>query len=196
MNNLIDYVKVYDDVLSESTCNNLIEAFNKNTVTTNPFYRKSSNKWNEDYRNFLEADITVVPQFSSLVLPIYEKAKVIHNTYNSECGRFFPEKYGFEDLRMKKYEANNFDQFGWHTDVGNYASARRYLVMFFYLNDVESGGETQFQFSGDYSKTVDFTVNPKRGRMVVFPPMWMFPHRGCMPISGPKYILSTYAHYQ
>lgn len=52
MNNLIDYVKIYDNVLSESTCNNLIEAFNKNTVTSNPFYRKSSNQWNEDYRNF------------------------------------------------------------------------------------------------------------------------------------------------
>lgn len=196
MNNLIDYVKVYDDVLSEALCEELIYNFDKYDTTKSPFYRQSKNSWDEDYRQFYEFDISHIIDFSHLILPVYNVAKNIHARYSKECGRFFPEKFGFEDLRMKKYEANNVDQFGWHADVGNYASARRYLVMFFYLNDVESGGETQFQFSGDYSKTVHFTVKPKRGRMVVFPPMWMFPHRGCMPISGPKYILSTYAHYQ
>jgi hypothetical protein len=61
--------------------------------------------------------------------------------------------------------------------------------MFTYLNDVEEGGETEFE------SEFGFTVKPKQGRMVVFPPMWMFPHRGKQPISNSKYILSTYLHY-
>ena len=39
-------------------------------------------------------------------------------------------------------------------------------------------------------------IDPKKGRLVMFPPMWMFPHNGKPPISGPKYILSTYLHYK
>ena len=61
--------------------------------------------------------------------------------------------------------------------------------MFTYLNDVEEGGETEFLSNGE------FTVKPKCGRMVVFPPSFMFPHRGRKPISNSKYILSTYLHY-
>ena len=30
------------------------------------------------------------------------------------------------------------------------------------------------------------------GRLVVFPPYWMFQHEGRPPVSGDKYILSTY----
>jgi len=196
MNQLLDYIKVYDDVLDENICQNLIDTFETFNPQKSPFYRQSKNSWDLDYRQFYEFDIARVVEFNHFINPVYNVAKNIFARYNRECGRFFPEKMGFEDLRIKRYDANGIDQFGWHADVGNYASARRFLVMFFYLNDVEEGGETEFQFSGDYSKVPDFTVKPKRGRIVVFPPMWMFPHRGCMPISGSKYILSTYAHYQ
>jgi hypothetical protein len=56
-----------------------------------------------------------------------------------------------------------------------------------YLNDVEEGGETVFE---------GFIIKPKIGSMLVFPPLWLFPHRGNPPISNTKYILSTYLHYK
>ena len=195
MNQLIDYVKTYD-ALDTSICSDLIEIFEQNNPTTNPWYRHSDKEWAEDYRSFLEAEITRVPEFQNFVTPIYNVAQAVYNQYKQDVGAFFPEKVGFESLRMKRYDANSHDQFGWHSDVGDYASARRFLVMFFYLNDVEEGGETQFEFNRDYDKSIHFTIKPKCGRIVVFPPMWMYPHRGCKPISGAKYILSTYAHYQ
>jgi prolyl 4-hydroxylase len=195
MNQLIDYVKTYD-ALDPSICSDLIEIFEQNNPLTNPFYRQSNKTWNEDYRNFLEADITHIPEFKNFITPIYNVAQSVYQQYKQEVGTFFPSTVGFENLRLKRYDANDYDQFGWHSDVGDHASARRFLVMFFYLNDVESGGETQFEFSHDYDKSSHFTIKPKCGRIVVFPPMWMYPHRGCKPISGPKYILSTYAHYQ
>ena len=46
-------------------------------------------------------------------------------------------KYGFEAIRMKKYMPNNIDEFKEHVDVGDYASARRFLVFFLYLDDNE-----------------------------------------------------------
>lgn len=186
---LSDYVKTYD-ALDPEVCADLIEIFEQNNPTSNPWYRHSEHRWTEDYRSFLEADITHIPEFKNYVMPIYNVARQVFAQYKKDVGTFFPDEVGFENLRIKKYNDNSHDQFGWHSDVGDYASARRFVVMFFYLNDVEDGGETQFQFDNSL-----FTIKPKRGTAVVFPPMWMFPHRGCKPVSSSKYILSTYAHY-
>jgi len=35
-------------------------------------------------------------------------------------------------------------------------------------------------------------VKPQCGRLLMFPPYWMYQHQGLPPISGEKYILSTY----
>ena len=77
--------------------------------------------------------------------------------------------------------------FDTHVDVQDYASARRFLSFMWYLNDVDSGGKTVFN---------ELTIDPKQGKLVVFPPLWMFPHRGEAPDDDPKYILSTYLHYK
>lgn len=190
MNNLSDYVKVYDDVLSPEICNELIRVFDELNPVKTPYMRKSEYEWDTDYRSFLELDLSHQHEFKEFIPDYYARVRQVYDHYKSVTpSTYLPHKFGFEDARMKKYEANQHDQFGWHSDVGDYPSARRYLVMFAYLNDVDEGGETEFE------SEVEFTVKPKQGRMVVFPPMWMFPHRGKQPISGPKYILSTYLHY-
>lgn len=190
MNNLAHYVRVYDNVFDESTCNKMIELFDKETPVTTPYMRKSSHQWEQDYRSFVELDVSLQDSYKDLIDPYYARVRQVYEHYKSVVdSSFFPSKFAFEDARLKKYEANDHDQFGWHIDVGDKPSSSRYLVMFAYLNDVEEGGETEFQ------SEFEFTVKPVRGRMVVFPPMWMFAHRGKKPISGPKYILSTYLHY-
>ena len=57
-----------------------------------------------------------------------------------------------------------------------------------YLNDVAEGGETSFS-------NLQLSVSPKRGRILIFPPTWMFRHAGLPPVSSDKYILGTYLHY-
>jgi prolyl 4-hydroxylase len=85
---------------------------------------------------------------------------------------------------LKRYRNDGDERFQPHFDsVGPVAN--RYLVFLWYLNDVADGGETAFV-------DLDLAVRPKAGRLVVFPPYWMFQHEGRPPISGDKYILSTY----
>ena len=57
-----------------------------------------------------------------------------------------------------------------------------------YLNDVTDGGATEFT-------ELDFEAQPKKGDLLMFPPIWMFPHRGHLLNSGKKYLLSSYLHY-
>jgi hypothetical protein len=189
MKNLADYIMVLDNVLSKETCEILIDAFDK---TEDLVIRDS--KWNQDYKSFKEINLTTNPEFAEAQQVFYDKTQEIYDFYKKHCKvEFFPEQIGFEDVRMKRYDANDLDQFGWHTDVGDYASARRFLVMFYYLNDVEEGGETIF--NDKINNEINLTIKPKQGRIVVFPPMWMYPHKGMKPISGSKYIVSTYCHY-
>ena len=63
--------------------------------------------------------------------------------------------------------------------------AARYLVFLWYLNDVADGGETVFV-------DIDMKVAPRAGRLLVFPPYWMYQHAGLPPVSNDKYIISTY----
>ncbi len=61
----------------------------------------------------------------------------------------------------------------------------RYLVFLWYLNDVDEGGETAFV-------DIDMKVAPRAGRLLMFPPYWMYQHAGLPPVSNDKYIISTY----
>jgi hypothetical protein len=50
---------------------------------------------------------------------------------------------------------------------------------------VEAGGETRFP-------QLDLKVEARAGRLLMFPPYWMYQHEGLPPQSGDKYIISTY----
>jgi prolyl 4-hydroxylase len=130
-------------------------------------------------------------QLTSLQKYMNDASKFYIELYKSRVPDtdFWPKSYGFEEFRLKKYEPNGVDHFADHIDATNLTTSKRFLVFFWYLNDVETGGETEFL------NTLDLKVKPKQGRLLMFPPLWTFPHRGCKPISGPKYILGSYLHF-
>ena len=88
----------------------------------------------------------------------------------------------------KQYREDSDDAFADHVDVGDYNSARRFLVCFLYLNDVEEGGTTDFP-------KIHHAITPKCARILVFPPNWMYRHAGRPVTKGTKYILGSYLHY-
>lgn len=192
MNNLSHYVRVYDNAFTETFCKFLIEQY-ENKKEEFSTQRLSEHQWDFDYRCFEEVNICAEDVFKPYLTQYYERINDVYKQYIKDIGsKYLPSDASLESARLKKYDNNDVDQFGWHTDVGDLKSASRFLVMFTYLNDVEEGGQTEFESNIEDG----FTVTPKCGRIVVFPPMWMFPHRGKKPISNPKYILSTYLHYK
>ena len=51
---------------------------------------------------------------------------------------------------------------------------------------VAEGGETIFDIGEEVA------IKPEAGSVVCFPPTWQYPHKGATPISGPKYVISSY----
>jgi hypothetical protein len=74
----------------------------------------------------------------------------------------------------------------WHVEHGEgFANEPRAFVYSVYLNDVEEGGETEFLH---FSKR----VKPKTGRIVIWPAGFPYVHRGNPPLSGEKYIITSW----
>lgn len=77
--------------------------------------------------------------------------------------------------------------YAWHNDFDVRPDGRwRVLTFLWYLNDVELGGETEF---------IDGTkIKPEAGKLLLFPSTWSLKHRGAMPISCDKYILTGWMY--
>ena len=71
----------------------------------------------------------------------------------------------------------------WHSEVDSMMFRNRVLVFNFYLNDVEEGGETDFFYIND-------KIKPEKGKLAFFPPNWPYVHKGNIPLSGNKYIIT------
>jgi len=182
MNN---FISVYDDVLEEKYCNHLIEKFEFHNSHQKRIERNHQRYFTEINMN---QHIEWKDYIKVLIKEVYKKyiQKYIKD-HNINLIKQWPQNYVYEEIRFKKYELNNKDEFKEHVDVFDYPSARRFLVFFLYLNN-NDGGETIFPY-------FNINVKPKAGRMLMFPPQWTHKHLAKKPKSKPKYILGSYLHY-
>jgi hypothetical protein len=87
---------------------------------------------------------------------------------------------------IQRYEKGK-GKYVYHNDFHNDPENRRHRVItfIFYLNDIAEGGETEF-WGGT------FKIKPEKGKLVLFPASWTYPHRGIMTISDNKYIITNW----
>jgi predicted 2-oxoglutarate/Fe(II)-dependent dioxygenase YbiX len=91
----------------------------------------------------------------------------------------------FKDLgyNLQRYRPGEY--YHWHVDSGPGEFMTRQLVALWYLNDVEAGGETEFDLQ-------QVSVRPAEGKLVLFPPFWTHIHRAATVEHGVKYIATTW----
>jgi hypothetical protein len=91
-------------------------------------------------------------------------------------------------VNIQKYDAGKGGYPHWHSEIFPESSGdalRRILTILYYLNDVEVGGETDFLF-------LDTKAKPTKGTLVIKPAGFTHTHRGNVPESGDKYILTSW----
>jgi prolyl 4-hydroxylase len=64
----------------------------------------------------------------------------------------------------------------------------RNLVFMTYLNDVNDGGETEFDYQ-------NIKIKPRKGLTVIWPAGWPFTHRGVVSKTEKKYIITGWYNY-
>ena len=180
------WIKTYPKIFSKEECAGLIEWFEILDESKQLVHTKL-----EGHREFDEVNLNDFrEQTLKMQLDVYKRFDDILEKYKQDVKvheKALPEKSAWEEIRIKRYRTG-IGNFLDHVDVGDSISARRFLVFFVYLNDVAEGGGTEFP-------DLDLTISPECGKLLVFPSIWTFLHRGNIPISNDKYILGSYKHY-
>ena len=182
-----NYIRVYKNAISDEKCQHLIEMFESDTE--NHEIQDNGNGATLTQINFLHSPDTIwkdeVNNLSNII------GNYIHQ-YKKDCdikSNQWPEKFGFEPPKIKRYMPGGQDRFPDHVDVIDYKTARRFLVAFIYLDNNERG-ETIVETIND-----TFVSKCKQGSLLLFPPLWPWLHTGMPPIDTPKYIVGSYLHY-
>jgi len=197
-----NYIYINNNSLSPLLCNKIIDLFDdeknkrigetfggvnenvKDTIDfTIPNNSNKENKWSK-IAKCLNYEIMInVKQYVNKI------NKSIHNNESGENYTLFGgNPITYSTLQIQKYSKNK-GKYTYHDDEDTRweKKDKRVLTYIWYLNNVDVGGETEIWDS--------HKITPECGKLLLFPSCWTFPHRGNVPISGDKYILTGWVYY-
>lgn len=189
----MDYIYINEYAISQELCADMIELFeksnkryegitagglNKNVKDTSDLMMDKNDKTWKDIYIFLKEELT---------LNLNKYLDKINSKYESHMFELFDRNIEISNFMMQRY-LQNIGKYTYHNDfsVDHQQQKYRVLTYLFYLNDVEEGGETEL--------LNDIKIKPKAGKLLLFPATWTFPHRGIMPISSNKYIITGWIY--
>jgi hypothetical protein len=217
-----DFIEVYDDALSPALCQQIISLFEQSPhrvagrtgggvdaskkISTDLYLNEHA-----EYQDVLRQVVDVTTRYAAayfkkyhfaLIAPVAltvahpatgQPLPITHENY-AEFGaphaeEFMKLLYRLGPIQAQKYDAGKGNYNYWHCEVYPQAPLNeplhRSLLFMFYLNDVAEGGHTEFYYQQK-------SIQPKAGRMVIAPAYFTHTHRGCVPVSSDKYILTSW----
>ncbi|SDK56105.1 2OG-Fe(II) oxygenase [Microbulbifer yueqingensis] len=132
-----------------------------------------------------------------------ENLQAPRNLTSEDIGRLTDEQlqmlvtgiFRLDGINFQHYEKSSGGFRHWHSEHYPHPtdpeqkSLHRVLFWLLYLNDVEEGGETEFQYQG-------ISLKPRTGSLVLSPCGFTHTHRGNVPLSGDKYVLTSWVMYR
>jgi len=185
-----NFIGVYDNYITPEECNKAIKIYEdeakfKKTLDriateNSPVYHKKDKQYFAGGNNL---DIWLDD-----LKPLIFNYDIAWNHYMKNTGADFAYGGGpfhYTGLKIQKTLPTEGYHI-WHIEHNRgFGNEPRAFVFSIYLNDVEEGGETEFLH---FSKR----IKPKAGRIVIWPAAFPYLHRGNPPLSGEKYILTSW----
>ena len=188
--NLKKFIKVYDDAIPDQLCTDIVAKFESDVADhTGPGGQPLGTSYiGNTESHWTELNVDGTGEWSAYTSQLIDNCQAFTERYSAETGANLPPRSLLETFRIKRYKAADSDNFSTHIDADCLERSARYLVFIWYLSDVQKGGETKFF-------NINMSVKAKKGRLLVFPPYWLFPHAGRTPISDDKYIVGTFTKF-
>ena len=188
--NINNFIGVYDNYIPEQECNNAIKLYEEqdkfNRTVNRIAFEKASTLNKQDQQFFAGANN--LDLWWEQLKPILVNFDLAWNHYVNNTGAdhaYSGKPFHFTCVKIQKTLPTE-GYHVWHIEHGKgFDNEARAFVFSIYLNDVEEGGETEFLH---FSKR----VKPKKGRIVIWPAGFPYLHRGNPPLSGEKYILTSW----
>lgn len=176
-----EYIRVYEDFLTPEECQYAIDFIEDSPQERLDYLRNAGN--GTFWVNYITDD-----HFHA---QLRHKFHNLYERYRDDLQLEWqlPEEPNLAHVKVKRYDKGTTDRFSPHVDVASANDNQRYVAFLCYLNDVEEGGETQFE-------CLEKPVRAEAGKCIVFPPLWLFKHQGMPAISHHKYSMQTYARYK
>ena len=188
--NIDNFIGIYDNYILKSECDKAIKFFEdqdkfKKTLNRAAFENASVLDKQDQQCFAMPNNINVWwKELKSLIVNFdmawkhYEKNVGALESYGQDMFHYTQLKIQ-KTLPTEGYHV-------WHLEhQKGFQNECRAFVYSIYLNDVEEGGETEFLH---FSKR----VKPKTGRIVIWPAAFPYVHRGNPPLSGKKYIITSW----
>jgi hypothetical protein len=188
------FILTQDDCLTNEYCNYIIDKFVKDD---RKYEGKTMNGIQKNMKNTTDLFISALDDWRDIDSYLYTRVTLFLKKY-IDYTRDSDEDYKGLSLaifgntvdfgyQLQEYIKNE-GEYRWHTDDIYTPEKCRLLTFIVYLNDVNIGGETEF---GNGQRII-----PKAGKILFFPATWTYKHRGKMPISNNKYILTGWIGYK
>lgn len=218
----MDFIEVYDDVLTADLCRAWVDAFEKSEHRQpgetgggyDPNKKRSTDIVVTDHSEYRELLQPVIQATTRQMLEYFRKYHLAMigplglTAPDPETGeltaitdenfervgvpmmpRLLQHLFRVGTINAQKYEQQSGGYTYWHSEVfpeqPDNEALHRVLLFMFYLNDVAEGGETAFYYQ-------QRSVQPQAGRMVIAPAYFTHSHCGHVPLSGDKYILTSW----
>ena len=197
-----DYIYINNNSLSPLLCKNIIEYFeeDKNTHQGQTFggvdteikdtldlmIPNENNKENKWFKIVKCLNYEILHNIKKYVKKINEP---ISNSQGTNDYTLFSDKpVNYSVFQIQKY-IKNTGKYIYHDDahIKWENKSQRVFTYLWYLNNIEEGGETEFWGNRQ--------IKPECGKLLIFPASWTFPHRGKVPVSNDKYILTGWVYY-
>jgi hypothetical protein len=196
-----NYFYINENSLSKELCFDIINLFENEN---NKYEGQTFSGLNKNIKDTTEVQI---PQISKS--PLFNKLRSLldkelsnnikkyvnninnfvseHEESSDHKFKIFNDFLSYDTMQIQKYDKQK-GRYVYHHDFMIQEKEKRYRVITFiwYLNDVEEGGETEIWS--------EYKIKPTAGKLVLFPASWTFPHRGKMPISHDKYIITGWVY--
>tara|TARA_R100000329_G_scaffold142314_1_gene125646 strand:+ start:1200 stop:1799 length:600 start_codon:yes stop_codon:yes gene_type:complete len=187
---ITNFIGVFDNYLPEIECKKAIQLFEEqdkfNKTMDRMQFEASPVNEKKDKQLFLAP--YNLNMWWSQIKPLIVNFELAFQHYNKETGilnAYGLPSFHYTDIKIQKTLPTEGYHL-WHIEhMQGYDNEPRAAVFSIYLNDIEEGGETEFLH---FSKR----VKPKTGRIVIWPAGFPYVHRGNPPLSGEKYIITSW----
>lgn len=176
-----DWIKTYDgeDGVDPGVCAEIIRFFE-----ASPAKQKLNQPWQRYHQLTNLHQTAIYGVIRTNIARIFDRYK-----HDTACGSLNYVRR-LESPSLSRYDVADADgvhRFHSHADSWSMETASRQVSVIVYLNDVTEGGETVFD-----AGTI---VEPRIGRVLLFPSNVCFEHRGNPPVSNSKYVLVAWLHF-
>jgi hypothetical protein len=183
-----DFIFHAKGLLSPDLCRQIIEQFDADPARHVGYGLDARGKPNvSDYKVSVELEIHPQGIWKAPHEAINAQVASVVQTLIDNLPSLQIEKMQWSQYKIKRY-AKDEGHFKWHFDAMGPGAWGRQVAMILYLNDVQKGGETCFLYQ-------NIKFKPVAGDALFFPTFWTHHHCGLVPLSGDKYIITSFVTF-